>query len=417
MFKTALLTIGDEICIGQTVNTNAAEIAQELIKKGTRIITHSVIEDDKEMMLAELKRLTNIADLVITTGGLGPTHDDITKDVLTEFFRDEQIWNEDVLKSVEETFKSRGIKLTERNRLQARVPSKAKIFINEVGTAPGMLFIHGDSSIFSIPGVPAEMRYFLDNHLAPFVDSQIRQRNEEALIYKNLHVAGIFESSLADLIGEPQSLKEGCSLAYLPSYKGIRLRLGAYGADKEEAQKKLENLKNEIYEKAGKYVYGEDDESLASVCGKMLRDRGLTLSVAESCTGGLLGGELTEIAGSSDYFRGGAISYSNDAKVKSIKVKQETLDKYGAVSEETALEMAHGVREAFDTDIGISITGIAGPGGGTDEKPVGLVYIAIADKQGAKAWKNLFGKSRQPNRERSVGQALTLLYKKMINDK
>ncbi len=413
MLKVSLLTIGDEILIGQVINSNAAWIAEKCTKLGCKVILHSVIGDEKETMISELDRLLYSSDVLLITGGLGPTHDDITKPVLCEFFNDELQRDEETLKYVEKFLNEKGIDVTERNRRQADIPKKAKPIHNENGTAPGLIFDFNSKIIAAMPGVPSEMKYIMENGVLQHLESVLKQRKEDVVLYKVLHTIGIPESKLADRLGDVDDFLNGGSLAFLPSYKGVRLRLGIGGDNLNEAKQKLDIIERVIYEKAGQYIFGEEDDSISSAVGKLLKKRGETCSVAESCTGGLLGGEFTSVPGSSEYFTGGAIVYSNKAKMNILHVKEDTLEKHGAVSKETALELAAGVRTLYGTDYGIGITGIAGPGGGTEEKPVGTVWISIADKNGAEAKKYVFSTDRAVNRERSVGTALALLYKKL----
>lgn len=411
MINAAILTIGDEICIGQVVNTNASWIASELSKLGYKVNLHSVIGDEESILIQELNRLLQLSDIIIITGGLGPTHDDITKPTLTKYFNDKLVLKEDLLIELNERFKKRGLVLTERNKEQALVPSKAKILRNEVGTAQGLWFDYDKKIIIALPGVPSEMKFIMKNSVLSTLQEKIISEKHSVLIYKNLNTTGIPESYLADLIGDTSLFLEGNSLAFLPSYKGVRLRIGVEGKNFEEAHKKIDGIVDYIMKRAGEYVFSFDDESLASVVGKMLIEMNKSLSVAESCTAGMLGAEITSVSGSSKYFLGGLQVYSNEAKIKLLKVSPNTISKYGAVSKQTALELAQNIRSLFNSDFGISITGVAGPTGGTTEKPVGTVFIGLADDKTSYANKYYFSQDRQINRERAVGTALSLLYK------
>lgn len=409
MLKISLLTIGDEILIGQIINSNASWIAEQCTRLGAKIILHSVVGDEREAMLSELDRLLFVSDVVLLTGGLGPTHDDITKSVLCEYFNDELIRNEQVLKLVEDFLQKRNIPVTERNQKQADVPKKAKILHNTNGTAPGLLFDMTGNVIVAMPGVPSEMKSIMRTWVLPYLESMMTENKEEVVLYKVLQTAGIAESKLADLLGNVDDFLGGGSLAFLPSYKGVRLRIGVTGNTSDLAREKLNQIEKHIYSKAGKFIFGENDDSLASVVGKLLKEKGKTCSVAESCTGGLLGAEFTSVPGSSDYFVGGAIVYSNEAKTKILDVSKGIIDAFGAVSEETAKELASNVRKVFKTDFGISITGIAGPSGGTIEKPVGTVWIGLASENDVLTKKFVFSNDREINRERSVAKALEML--------
>lgn len=410
MINAAILTIGDEICIGQVVNTNASWIANELTKLGYEVNLHSVIGDEESILIRELDRLLQLSDIIIITGGLGPTHDDITKPTLTKYFNDKLVLREDLLIELNERFQKRGLVLTERNKEQALVPSKAKILRNNLGTAQGLWFDHNNKIIIALPGVPSEMKFIMKDSVIPSLQEKILYEKQSVLIYKNLNTIGIPESYLADLIGDTSLFLEGNSLAFLPSYKGVRLRIGVEGKNFEEANKKIEKTVDYIMQRAGKYVFSFDEESIASVVGNILKDLNKTLSVAESCTAGMLGAEITSVSGSSKYFLGGVQVYSNEAKIELLKVSPNTISEYGAVSDQTAIELARNVRTLFRSDYGISITGVAGPTGGTSEKPVGTVFIGLADDKTSFANKYYFSEDRQINRERAVGSALNLLY-------
>jgi len=411
--NVAILTIGDEICIGQVVNTNAAWIAAELTRIGARVSFHSIVGDDKNDMLIELKRLEESCDVIITTGGLGPTHDDITKIVLREYFNDTLVFSDAVYENIKVLFSRRGIEVTPRNRDQALVPSKSTVLRNSIGTAPGIFYEKGNTWYFSLPGVPSEMKFIMKDSIIKMIEQRIVESADEIVLYRNIQTTGIPESMLADLIGDPAEFLGKGSLAFLPSYQGVRLRIGFSAKDKNSIIRELDRIESIIVERADKYIYHIGDEKLPEIIGRKLKERKLTVSVAESCTGGMLGAAFTDNPGSSEYFQGGMIVYSNKAKIENLGVKKDTLDQYGAVSEETCREMAENVRKRFGTDFGISITGIAGPDGGTKEKPVGTVWIGIADSASTSAYKNMISTDRAVNRERSVGAALNLLLRKL----
>ncbi len=411
----SLLTIGDEICIGQVLNTNASWIADECTKLGAKVNYHSTVGDNEPDITSELDRLLYVTDMVIITGGLGPTHDDITKEVLAEYFNDILVLSEPTLLHIESLLTNRGITITENSRKVAMLPTKCNLLRNMLGTAPGMLFDIGEKYVISLPGVPFEMKYIMSDSVLPFISEKIKDEGDKIVVYKVLQTAGISESVLAELIGDSSAFLNGCTLAFLPSYKGVRLRIGSESDNKVECNQKIKIVSDYIYSKAEKFIIGEADDSLASVCGKLLKSQGKTVSFAESCTGGLLSGEMTSIPGSSEYFQGSVITYSNEMKQQMLDINPETLTMKGAVSEETAIEMAHNVREKFKTTIGISITGIAGPDGGTTEKPVGTVWIGYSDQLKSIAIKFKFGGDRIINRNRAVSAALNLLFKKLKN--
>ena len=413
-YKISILTIGDEICIGQVTNTNASWIASQCTKLGADIIRHVSVGDVMTEMLEEVDRLLKISDFVIVTGGLGPTHDDITKPCLATFFGDELVFNQDAYDNLEYFLSLRKIRMTEKNKSMAYLPSKCKLLFNRNGTAPGMLFENcGTFCLVSLPGVPREMMSIMEDHVLPLIAKIIEEKNADVLLFKTLQTSGIPESILAEKIGDVSDFLGDGTLAFLPSYKGVRLRIGVSDQNFKLAELKLEKIENHIRDKAGSYIYGVGDDSLVSVIGHLLRDGGHTLSVAESCTGGLLGAEFTKISGSSDYFLGGAIVYSNDLKINILNVNPLTIETFGAVSEQTATELAENANKKFNTDYSLSITGIAGPTGGTEEKPVGTVWIGMATPDKTITKKFQFGNDREINRERAVGTALNMLYKEL----
>ncbi len=413
MLKISILTIGDEICIGQIVNTNASWIANCCTETGARALIHVSVPDEKDMLVKNLEMLIKISDVVLCTGGLGPTHDDITKPVLTEFFSDKLIFHKPTNDYLAELYKKRGVKFSGRNKELAYLPSNCTILHNRVGAAPGMLFESAGKYVISMPGVPSEMKAIMTDHVIPFIKKLIADRKEDIILYRTLQTIGISESALADLLGKPSKFLRGGSLAFLPSYKGVKLRIGAQASDFETAKISLDIIENHIRSKTEKFIYSVGEESISMKVGKLLRENGKTLAVAESCTGGMLGAALTDIPGSSDYFFGGFIAYSNEAKINLLKIEKEIIDKHGAVSEETASKLAENARALLKTDYGIGITGIAGPGGGTKDKPVGTVWIAISDVNSTEAKKFVFGGDRAINRELSVGQAFGILFSKL----
>jgi len=413
-YKISILTIGDEICIGQVTNTNASWIASECTKLGAYITRHVSVGDVMEEMLEEVDRLMKISDFVIVTGGLGPTHDDITKPCLARYFGDVLVFNQDAYDNLEYFLSLRNIKMTVENKSMAYLPSKCKPLFNRNGTAPGMLFENdGACSLASLPGVPREMMSIMEDHVLPYIAKIIEDKNAEVLLFKTLQTSGIPESILAEKIGDVADFLGDGTLAFLPSYKGVRLRIGVSSQNFQLAETELEKIENHIRDRAGSYIYGVGDDSLVSVIGHLLRDGGHTLSVAESCTGGLLGAELTKISGSSDYFKGGAIVYSNELKIKVLNVNPDTIKDFGAVSEQTARELAENANKKYETDYSLSITGIAGPTGGNDEKPVGTVWIGMATPDNTITKNYHFGNDREINRERAVGTALNMLYKEL----
>lgn len=415
MIIVSILTIGDEICIGQTVDTNAAEIAAECTKTGAEVVSHVAVRDEAEQIKSELARLLEISDFVLITGGLGPTEDDLTKLVLADFFDDKLESRPDVLARIEKLYERRGLKMYERNRKMAELPSKCEALPNEVGVAPGMLFEIAGKFVVSMPGVPPEMRSILENSVLPLIKKKVDSA-DRVRVYKTLMTYKIYESKAAEALGDPKETLGEATLAYLPSYKGVKLRLGAVADSREKAERIIKKAERNIRAKIGEFVVSSEDKPLETIVGEELIAAGKTIAVAESCTAGALGKALTEMPGSSNYFLGGLLTYSDEAKINLLKVNKATIEKYGAVSEQTAYEMATNVREIFGADFGVGITGIAGPGGGTEEKPVGTVWISSADENGCEPIKYVFGEKRDVNRERSVGAALNMIMNKLKNE-
>ena len=417
MIKVSILSIGDELCIGQVLNTNAQWIAERCTEIGCRIIHHLTVSDDKQKLIDSLSFLNKLSDFIIITGGLGPTSDDITKPVLIEYFSDKLEKNDEIAKDIEEFYRKRNRAIPEISLNQAYLPMRAKPIRNLHGTAPGMIFHENGVYYISLPGVPYEMKEMMMDTVIPMIKDEIIRRNETIVKYKTLHTSGIFEANLAELIGnEKEFLDDGEMLAYLPSSKGVRLRIGATANSFQEAEERLQRIENILKAKIGVFLLPSENKDLNSYVGELLRAKKATLAVAESCTGGMLGAEITSISGASDYFIGGEITYSNWAKVHRLCVNEETLKKFGAVSEQTACEMAENVRKIFNANYGISITGIAGPTGGSQEKPVGTVWIGLSSSKGTYAKLFNFGNNRQINRERAVFSALNELKRLLIED-
>lgn len=417
----ALLTIGDEICIGQIVNTNAAWMAEMCSMEGWRVVAHSVVGDELSQIIDEFKRLLGLADAVLITGGLGPTHDDRTKTALLEFLEDKAVLHEPTLEHLKALFRRLGRDITERNATQAMLPSTCEVLQNDKGTAAGMWFTlkaqskHNpskrDKIMVSMPGVPYEMKHLMRDRVIPRLRDL--SANDPVMRYTTLLTTGIAESTLADLIGDVDMILEGQELAFLPSSGGVKLRISVTAENRAKADEIVARIEERIRARAGRYVYGKDGDTYDALVGQLLTEHGLTIATAESCTGGLLGAALTASRGASAYFLGGVQCYSNEAKMQFAGVKSDTLRQHGAVSEETALELASGIRERFQASIGVSITGIAGPDGGTPEKPVGTIWVAFADKNGAEAHKYNVPGDRTVNRERAVAAALQLIFKKV----
>jgi len=409
--NVGLITIGDEVLIGQIVNRNAAWIAENVTMIGGRVVEHCTVADDAFQLTATLDRMRATCRVLLLTGGLGPTHDDITKPVLTEYFHDRLEVSQQWLDHLHMWMSQRGRTVTDRNAGQALKPTTARLLSNPIGTAPGLLFDRDGIIIVAMPGVPKEMQGIMTDHVLPLLRELIDAAAEQTTEYLTLLTTGIAESNLADVVGDPESFLGQSTLAFLPNYHGVRMRIGAKGFQSADRREELFRVRDVLMSKAGKYVYGQGDATLASVVGDILKDRGQTLATAESCTGGLLGSMITDVNGASSWFVGGFIPYSNQAKVRDIGVSESTLERYGAVSEQTAKELSEGVRLKTGATYGIGITGVAGPGGGTPEKPVGTVWISVATPEHTVTLLHQFGNDRRINRERSAGAALGMLWR------
>lgn len=402
--KAHIINIGDELLIGQVVNTNASWMAEELNKRNIKVTDIAVIADDKDAIIKQLKTSMAEAELVLITGGLGPTKDDITKTTLCEFFHSELIIHEPTLENVRDYFTRRGLQFTPVNHDQALVPKCCKVILNKVGTAPCMLFETDKNIIVSMPGVPFEMKWLMSNEVLKILEQKM---GNEAIVHKTILTFGIGESFLADKIAAWESSLPGyIHLAYLPEAGKVRLRLSAYGDNHRKLEEEIAELIEKLKEIIGDNIYGYDNDTISKVIGRILTESRKSISTAESCTGGLVGHKIVESAGASVYYSGGIISYSNDKKEQLLGVRKSTLDKYGAVSEETALEMAKGCREKMGTDYSIATTGISGPTGGSEEKPTGLVYIAISSKDETICNRYVFTTTREQHQERVANQAL-----------
>jgi nicotinamide-nucleotide amidase len=402
-----IITIGDEILIGQIVDTNSAFIARELNSAGIRVKQISSVSDDKQHILAALDEASRRADIILLTGGLGPTKDDITKKTIAEYFGVGMVENKDALENVANIFLKYNRPLLEVNRLQAQVPENCTVMLNKNGTAPGMWFNENGKIYISMPGVPHEMMYMMEDSVIPKLKSTLKL---PFIIHKTILTVGEGESFLADRIGDIEdSLPEYIKLAYLPKLGQVRLRLSGYGEDETFIKAEVNKYAAQIITRIANVVAAEEDIPIEKVILNYMTAKGLTLSVAESCTGGYISHLLTQHAGSSKVFFGGAISYSYELKETLLGVKHETLEYFGAVSKETVTEMVEGALSNFKSDYALAVTGIAGPDGGMPEKPVGTVWIAVASINKTVAKKLTFGNKRQQNIERSAISALNML--------
>jgi nicotinamide-nucleotide amidase len=408
-----IITIGDEILIGQTLNTNAAYIGNELIGIQIDILKSSVVGDEQNIILQEFEEVYSRNDLIIVTGGLGPTSDDLTRECIVKFFNTELVLNQEVLEDIKARFQKRGWKLTPLNEDQANVPANAEVMRNYFGTAPGYWIETGNKIFIAMPGVPYEMKEMMRNFVIPRLKEKQKDK-KYTVLRRNILTTGIGESALFEKLGDIKSLVDGGSIAFLPSQFGVKLRITFKDRNPETAQNKLTEIEQKIRSKIGRYIFANEEVLLEEVVGRLLKERGLKIAIAESCTGGNLSNLLTNVSGSSIYFERGIISYSNGSKHELLRVNEDTIARYGAVSMEVALQMAEGIKSTSGTDIGMSLTGIMGPTGASAGKPVGLVFIGLCDDKFCTARKFTFGEDRILNKQRTTQAALEMLRKYLL---
>lgn len=410
--KVHILTIGDEILIGQIVDTNAAWMSRRLNLQGAQVSGKSSVGDDLEDIQEGLRNALAKADAVLITGGLGPTKDDITKKALADFFGVDLIFHEGTWERIQKLFEKWGRSTTPAHRQQCFMPANAHLLHNKMGTAPGMWFEHEGKVVVSMPGIPYEMEYLMQYEVLPRLAAHFPGR---PIAHRTILTVGEGESRIAARIEAfEEQLPPGFKLAYLPNLGKVRLRLTGTGADQEALERELDSKAQELEALIPELVFGRGEEQLEAVIGRMLRERNLTLGTAESCTGGLIAHRITTIPGSSDYFAGSVVSYSNDLKQRLLGVKAATLERHGAVSEETVREMVSGGLEILGVDVVVAVSGIAGPGGGTSDKPVGTVWMAAGTKETIKTEKWQIGKDRLKNIEYSAVQALNLVRRLLL---
>jgi len=404
--RAEIITIGDEIIQGEILDSNSAYIGDRLSGLGIEVAFKTSVGDDLKRITEAIKLSLERVDLVIATGGLGPTNDDLTKKGIVKAFKRNLVFHEDILKKVEEGFKKRGIEMPKINQNQALLPQGAKALSNQYGSAPGIFIQEGKRLFFALPGVPLEMKTIFENEILPFLKSK---SSKKFTLQKVLRTTGIVESAIYEKIEPILKFKSPVKIGFLPGFSGVDLKLRIISESDDLAHKIILEIEQKVREILNEYIYGIDQETLEEVLGKLLQNKKKTISVAESCTGGLIGAKFTNVSGSSNYFINGVITYSNEAKIELLKIPKEIIEKYGAVSEQVAILMAEGVKKISNTDYGLSATGIAGPTGGTEEKPVGLVYIGLAHENDSFAKKFVFGGDRQAVRERTAQAALNLV--------
>ena len=372
--KTAILSVGTEILFGQIVNTNTVYLSQQMNMLGFDVMYHYTVGDNPKRVEEMIDLAFQDCDLILTTGGLGPTQDDLTKEVACKALDDTLVMMDDVLEEITKYFKTLGREMTENNKKQAIMPSRATVFHNDAGTAPGFALEKDGKYIICMPGPPREMKRMFQKSVVPFLQSMI----DGALYYRQIRFFGIGESMLETQLLDLIDNQTDPTLATYAKEGECSLRIASKRATEEEAEHAVDEMLEMVKERVGHYIYSCDDEELAQVVADRLMEQGLTLSSAESCTGGMFASTMTDIPGISQCFDRGLVTYSNQAKMEELGVSAGTLEKFGAVSEETALEMVEGLKSVSGSDVCISVTGIAGPGGGSEEKPVGLVYIGFS---------------------------------------
>ncbi len=401
--KAEIMAVGTELLLGDILNTNAQYLSRELASLGTEVYYQTVVGDNPERLLKAFSLAFERADMVITTGGLGPTDDDITKEIGGKYFELEMVENEDAIKNVMDYYNGR--EMPESNKKQGLIPKGAKVFYNHNGTAPGCMIEKNGKILIMLPGPPYETQPMFEEYVLPF----LKEKSGFTIVSKVLHLSGIGESAAAEKIADIMSKSENPTVAPYAKPNEMIFRVSARAENEDNAKDIMKPVVDEIYKRLGDYIYGEDDCTLEEAVVKALEKKGLTAAAAESCTGGLIAGRIIDFPGASKVFIDGVVSYSNESKIKRLGVKSETLNKYGAVSEQTAKEMAEGVKKALSADVGISSTGVAGPDGGTKEKPVGLVYIAVSFNGNTTVKKLNIKGSRNKIRNRVVTEALNLV--------
>lgn len=405
--KAQIISIGDELLIGDTINTNASWLGKVLAEHGVQVDRVHTICDDAVAIQQTLRRSMDESDLVLTTGGLGPTHDDITKQTIADLFDVDMVLHEPTLNFIKKIFKQRNIPFSKSNYHQAEVPDNCEVLFNKQGTAPGLWFEENGNRLAVLPGIPREMKALMKTEVLPRIDTFTDSRSR--IFSFHIKVAGIGESTLSDeVIGPLDDFLSGqLKVAYLPSLQANTMRISVQAETEQLAAAKSETLRAHIYRQAKDLIIGEGkDFTLSEAAGNILRENNLTISTAESCTGGLLANSITDIPDSSDYMIGGLTAYANHIKTGSLGVDETMLTEHGAVSKPVALQMAKGIAQLMGTSVGISTTGIAGPGGGTEEKPVGTVWIGFWSKNEHFALHTQLTNNRLINKERTVAIAL-----------
>ena len=402
-----LVVIGDEVISGLILDRNSQYLGERIHELGIEVSRITTVGDSASIIEDCVKLALQRSEWVILTGGLGATHDDITKSVLLKVFECGLKKDAKVAGMLEAMFQARGRgrEVPESVRNQCEVPEKAEILYNEKGTAPGFKMLKGKSILFSLPGVPLEMQYLFEKYVAP----EMAGHGNKVFLHRLIKTTGLTEADLWVKVGSLEAMQEKATIASLPSHLGVRIRISVLAESKKEGERRLDEVESFLEERLSRYIYGKDEETLEEKVGDLLREKSLTLATAESCTGGLIGHRLTQVSGSSDYYKEGFVVYSNQAKMDRLGVEPRLIEEFGAVSESVAEAMAQGVCRVTGADIGVSVTGIAGPSGGSDLKPVGLTYIAVHDRSGTHCRKFIFTHDRVRNKERAAQAALNLV--------
>ena len=415
MTKASIISVGTELLMGEITNTNTVYLSQKLNDHGIDVLYHHTVGDNPDRLSRVLADSLEDCDLIITTGGLGPTQDDMTKELVCEFFEDHLVMNEGWLQNLYDRYEKRGRRMTDNNRKQALLPSRSIILFNEVGSAPGFVLRDpaGEKTICCLPGPPREMKWLYENKLSPLLAEQ----EGGVLCHRMLRTFGIGESSLETALLDLIDNQTDPTIATYAKEGECARRIASKRETAEEAEAAVEEMIGQVRERIGEFIYSYDDVDLVQVVADLLMERGLTISAAESCTGGMFGAAMTDVPGISAVFDRSLVTYSNEAKMQELGVRPETLEKFGAVSEETAREMAEGVRNVSGTDIGVSVTGIAGPDGGTEQKPVGTVYYALAMNGRTVARKSVWNtRNRRSNRNYAVLNMLDLVRREVSKE-
>jgi nicotinamide-nucleotide amidase len=410
--KAEIITIGDELLIGQVVDTNSAWMGEVLNQIGVKVNRITSISDDREEIISTLTEASKRAHLVLITGGLGPTNDDITKKTLADFFSVSMRFDEKAFEDVVHLFSIRGREVSAINRLQAEVPENCTTLYNKVGTAPGMWFDEGGVVYVSMPGVPYEMKYLMENEVLPRVQQRFKT---PFIVHRTILTFGIGESFLAEKLGNfENTLPNNIKLAYLPSAGSVRLRLSGSGNNEQELNTLLYQLTQELSDLIPEYIYGYDKDELPKVVGGLLNLNGFSLATAESCSGGFMAHLITSIPGSSAYYMGSSVTYSNESKTRLLNIPASLIEKNGAVSEPVVIAMVESVKKLFNVDCAIATTGVAGPGGGTPEKPVGSVWVGVSTPYETKAYLLRLGDNRLRIIEVAALSGLNFLRKALL---